>query len=213
MSWFGRKSEPAARELTHPRELQLGDMISFKDLPPVPTDLQGKDLEVTRIGGYQYSDEVVTEFTLTSATHDVVQLSVDEHDGDPRLSLSRTIPRQQVLKLFDEQAFGELWSEEYINLPIRADVDDLHSWYAPCYQQQSIEAVAFYYKRDLRISPPSDYGGEGEGEGDEMRYYEAISDDELYGLSVEVYDGGDTDVSLQVYIPLRMVSDLWALKA
>jgi len=182
----------------------VGDLITFKDLPPVPLDAQGKDFEVISVAAYQYSDGIVPEYTIKSGDDLALQLSLDTEDGE-RLCLSRTITRKQVLTLFDEATFAELWSDDYIDLEVVRDLPALRSWYAPHYTQSIIEGIAYYYARDMRTLLPSAY----EDDGIELHYHECESDDACFGLSVEVYEDGDTDVSLQVYLPMRMIAHLW----
>lgn len=201
--FFGNKKEP--RQLESVDQLQVGDIVSFKDRPPLPLDLQGKDFEVNRVEGYQYSSDNVNSFTLKSADNMVINLSLDDEDGESYLCISRTISRGKVLTLFDEEDFGELWGEQYPNLKVQEVPADLQGWVDELYRQEMKEGTAYFYNRDIRAEPPSDYEDDG---STELRYHECEGDSGNFGLSIEVYEDGDTDVSLQIYLTLDVIADL-----
>ncbi len=84
---FGGNDAP--RTLTDPVQLQVGDIVSFKQRRSLPDQLQGQQLEVTKVGAYQYSEtEITKELTLRSEDSKTYYLSVDDNDGDPLLCFS-----------------------------------------------------------------------------------------------------------------------------
>ena len=196
------KDKPEIRTLEKPQELQIGDIVSFKDLPPIPPDMQGQDFEVTKITGCEYRSGFTTDFIIKSAEGLVVALSIESDNGDDQLVLSRVINRKIVLSLFGEDNFSQLWDDEHIELITQAELPELAGWYTESYQQQVCEQEGFFYEQDTRKDVNAD-------DGLEFRYHECLSSDEQFGLTVEVYEDGDTEVSLQVYTPISMIQDMW----
>ena len=114
----GNKSGP--RTLTDPGQLQVGDIVAFKQRRSLPAELQGQQLEVTKVGGYQYSaTEITKELTLRSADNKSYYLSIDDNDGDPLLCFSIKLPESMVFTLFDEGEFSQLWGDDFVTLTVR----------------------------------------------------------------------------------------------
>ena len=198
----GDKSEP--RVLTEPSQLQVGDIIAFKQRRSLPDELQGQQLEVTKVGGYQYSEtEITKELTLRSEDNKTYYLSVDDNDGDPQLCFSIKLPEKSVLSLFDEDEFSELWGEEFITLRVKERPKELASWLADSYTQRIKESEAYYYNRDCGGEVPED------DDGEELRYHECVGDVDARSLSIEIWGDGGTDVSLVAHCPVDVIEDLW----
>jgi len=45
--------------------------------------------------------------------------------------------------------------------------------------------------------------------GEPFEYYFLLSNDETKGVEIEVFAGGETEVSLILYCGLEMIKDLW----
>jgi len=206
MGFLGFGKKESSRSLDSIEQLQIGDIVSFKDRPPLPVDVQGVDFQVTDVAGYQYSDGPVDEFTLKSAENFVLILSLEQDDGETSICLSRKIKRKQVLSLFDEDEFADLWEPDFVALSVQQVPDKLKTWVGQTYQQQQKNASAYFYDRDLREKPASDYEDSGSYA---LQYHECLTDDELYGISVEIFEDGETDVYLQCYLPTDVIDGLW----
>lgn len=197
----GDKSGP--RTLTDPSQLQAGDIVAFKERRSLPAELQGQQLEVTKVGGYQYSEtEITKELTLRSEDNKTYHLSIDDNDGDPLLCFSIKIPESLVLSIFDEDEFSELWGEDFITLTVKEKPAELANWLADSYTQRMKEGEAYYYNRDCGGVVPQD-------DGEELRYHECVGDVDSRYLSVEVWGDGDTDVSLVAFCPVDVIEEMW----
>ncbi len=200
---FGSNND-TLRSLTEPMQLRAGDIVAFKQRSSLPDELQGQQLEVTKVGGYQYSEsEITKELTLRSAENRTYYLSVDENDGDPLLCFSLKLPEAMVLTIFDEGEFSELWGEEFVTLSVKEKPAELAGWIADSYTQRMKEAEAYYYAYDCGNEVPED------DDGEELRYHECVGDQDSRHLSVEVWDDGDTDVSLVAVCPLDVIEGMW----
>ncbi len=200
--FFGGNDAP--RTLTDPVQLQVGDIVAFKQRRSLPNGLQGQQLEVTKVGGYQYAEtEVTKELTLRSEDNKTYYLSVDDNDGDPLLCFSVKVPESMVLTLFDEEEFSQLWGDDFVTLMVKEKPEELASWLADSYTQRMKEGEAYYYNHDCGGKVPED------DEGEELRYHECVGDVEGRYLSVEVWGDGDTDVSLVAICPGDVVEEMW----
>ncbi|HHJ20166.1 MAG TPA: hypothetical protein ENJ84_10165 [Gammaproteobacteria bacterium] len=207
LGFFKKSNEPAPRSLTQPSELEVGDIIQLKERRSLPDELQGKELEVTQVGTYQYASSVEKSCTLRSADNEVYYLSIDDNDGDPVLYFSVKIPRAAVLEIFDEDDFSELWGEDYVGMKVQHRPARYAAWLTDEYHQEIKEAEAYFYHRDCADQPPSDYVDD---DSDELRYHECEGlPDERFSCSVEIWGDGSTDVFLQVANPMDVIADMW----
>jgi len=199
---FGGNDSP--RTLTDPSQLQVGDIVAFKQRRSLPNELQGQQLEVTKVGGYQYSEtEITKELTLRSEDNKTYYLSVDDNDGDPLLCFSIKLPEPMLFTLFDEDEFSELWGDDFVTLAVKEKPAELAGWLSDTYTQRMKEGEAYYYNRDCGGVVPED------DEGEELRYHECVGDVDSRYLSVEVWGDGDTDVSLVAFCPVDVIEDMW----
>ncbi|MCU7816141.1 MAG: hypothetical protein KZQ89_15780 [Candidatus Thiodiazotropha sp. (ex Lucinoma kastoroae)] len=199
---FGGNSSP--RVLNDPGQLLVGDIVSLKQRRSLPDELQGEQLEVTKVGGYQYSaTEITKELTLRSADNKTYYLSVDDNDGDPLLCFSIKLPEPMVLTLFDEEEFSQLWGDDFVTLMVREKPEELLSWLADSYTQRMKEGEAYYYNHDCGGKIPEDDAGE------ELRYHECVGNLDARYLSVEIWGEGDTDVSLAALCPVDAIEEMW----
>lgn len=199
---FGGNNLP--RTLTAPDQLQVGDIIAFKQRRSLPVELQGEQFEVTKVGGYQYSaTEITKELTLRSADNKTYYLSVEDNDGAPLLSFSIKLPEPMVLTLFDEDEFSQLWGDDFVTLTVKEKPEELASWLADNYTQRMKEGEAYYYNHDCGGKIPED------DEGEELRYHECVGNVDARYLSVEVWGEGDTDVSLVALCSVDVIEEMW----
>ena len=203
---FGGKEEKL-RSLTRVAELEAGDIITLKYRNEIPEELQGKDLTVTAIGTYQYSSYTSTEFTLKTTEDKVFFLSEDDDDGEITLCFSRKSNRSEVLDLFEEEVFGLLWDEDEFPEIETREQSSLKGWTAECYRQTMKSGQGFFYNRDCRDEKLSTH--ESDDDGEEFQFHECEGSDDSFGLSVEIWEDGATDVYLQVYTNTDVVEQFY----
>ena len=201
---FSSKKDDSKRRLETPSQLAIGDIISLKYRESLPPDLREKTFEVTKVGTYEYASGASKEVVLKGEDNNLHFLSMDEEDGEISLCFSKKIPRQQVLALFDEQAFSELWEEDWTELTLQEQPEALNGWVCEQYTQTIKEQEAYYYERDTQGENLSEAD-----DGDELRYHECEGSDDHYGLNIEIWGDGSTDVFLQVYCPTDVIEEMW----
>ena len=205
--WFGRKDDKPARQLTHPQQLQVGDIIQLDDSFALPAQLRGQQLEVTQVNTYEYEHHRQPEWVLRGTGKELLFLAL-EKDDEEQLVFSIKIKRDQVDRLFDLDNFAELFDEPGNCVLTRTgELDELSGWYADTYRQDEFARFGYFHQRDFRAKAPSRY--DGEDQGDPFELYGLTSDDERHAIEVEVYEGGETDVTLCLYRPLSDIRSYW----
>ena len=122
------------------------------------------------------------------------------------LCLSHDVPRKDVLRLFDEAAFGALWDDDFAHLEIAEQIDAYAGWFGAGYVQTKRWAEGYFYDRDCRGEDLSVYQDD---DGEELRYHACEDSTGRFGLCVEVWSDGDTDVSLDVDCPQDVIESMW----
>lgn len=201
---FG-KDAAAGRSLDSAEDLQSGDLVTFKHRLTLPGDIQGQTFEVSAIGTYEYEDGLYPQLTLDGAEAGRIYLSFKA--GDAReFTLSRDVPRKDVLRLFDEAAFSGLWEDDFAELELATRLDAYEGWLGETYSQTKKWAEGYFYERDCRGETLSDYADES---SEELRYHECEDASGRFGLTVDVWADGDTEVSLDVHCPADVVESMW----
>lgn len=209
-SIFGKKAEPT-RELTHPSQLNIGDMISLDDSFALPAQLRGQQLRVEAVHTYEYERSQQSEWQLKGFGAETIYLSI-EQDDETHLAFSLKISRRDVEALFDLDAFGQLFEEpgkaELTVQEIPAELSSrLEQWLGKQYHQVSFADFGYFHREDYRgQKPPQDADG---ATGEPFECYQLLDEDESRAVDVEVYEGGDTDVVLTIYRPLSDIREYW----
>ncbi|AVV85455.1 DUF4178 domain-containing protein [Shewanella putrefaciens] len=212
-SIFGTKTPPQ-RELNHPSQLNVGDMISIDDSFALPTQLRGQQLKVEAVNTYEFERNQQAEWVLKGHGSDTIYLSIEE-DDETYLALSIKITRNQVEQIFDLEQFSTLFDEPgHAELTTQALSTDnaaqLEQWLGKQYHQVTFAAFGYFHREDYRgLKPPQDANG---NTGEPFEYYLLLNDDESRAIEIEVYEGGDTDVVLTLYRPLTDIREYWPSK-
>ncbi|WP_341501889.1 hypothetical protein [Gallaecimonas sp. GXIMD4217] len=196
--WFGNKAAPE-RQIQRPQELQVGDMIQLTDSFALPGELRGKMLQVTEVNTQEFEREHGPEFILKGDQPGLLYLTLDQ-DDETWLCFSKRISREQVDALFGLEAFGALFEEPgEAQLEARA-LPALDGWHGDHYVQDAFAQMGYFHRQDYRGGQPPAH--EGRDAGEPFEYYGLGSADERYRVEVEVYEDGETDVSLTLVRPL-----------
>lgn len=201
---FGRDAE-AGRTLAGPADLRVGDLLTFKHRLSLPPEVQGGTFEVSRVGTYQYEDGIHPQLTLDGAETGRLYLSFKASDA-AEISLAKTAPRKDVRRLFAEDAFGALWEEDFAELEVVEQLDGYDGWLAESYSQVKKWAEGYFYDRDCRGEDLSRFQDD---DAEELRCHECEDATGAYGLSVEVWADGETEVSLEVNCPAEVIESMW----
>ncbi len=200
----GDDSANSVRKLTHPRDLQPGDIIKFRYLPQA--EISNKQFELVEVNTYDFKDRNLTEFVLQGDMPENIYLTVDETGDVPHLAICQKINRDLVEQLFDIDEFALLFDDESNNIIHRQkELPQLEGWTAPSYQQEIFSERGYFYKGDYRHKmTPQD-----EEQDEDFDYYLAIDDSRQYVIEAEVYSGGETDVLITVWRPLTDIEEMW----
>ncbi len=199
---FSSKEKDVVRNISSASDLLIGDIITFKPRSELPKSLQGVDAEVMGLGCYEYRDEQEREFTMKTIDGDVFFLALIDDDGERYLSLSKKILANNVSKLFDEHDFSEIFDEVVFAKSLRLQSDPsekLMGWLDDDYNQTVKAKQGFYHPN---LPKPS-----GTGQEFLSHYCEAGNDD--YGLQIEIWQDGETDVFVNCNCAEDVIQDFW----
>ena len=203
-SLFGSKP-PAARTLEHARDLQTGDMIQLDDSFSLPKDLRGVMFTVDGISTCEYEHSRQAVFTLQGENGETRYLSIENDSGTEQLAFSRPITREQVGQLFDLDQFAEVFGEgNGTRLQRQQAPADLADWSDDAYvEEEDAEPAYLHENSDYRQSAPPANSGES------YQAYWLENDQGTHAIEIEVYESGETDVSLVRLEPLHRIRELW----
>ena len=202
---FSKGDANEARSLESPADLAAGDLVTFKHRLALPGDVQGQTFEVSSVGAYEFEDGLYPQLTLDGAESGRIFLSFKAGDVT-ELCLSREVPRRDVLRLFDEDAFSALWDEGFADLQVASRLDAYDGWLADAYSQVKKWAEGYYHSRDRRGETLSQYADD---DSEELRYHECEDATGRFGITVEVWSDGETEVTLDVNVAPDVVDAMF----
>nr|VFK52929.1 MAG: hypothetical protein BECKTUN1418F_GA0071002_10157 [Candidatus Kentron sp. TUN]VFK53495.1 MAG: hypothetical protein BECKTUN1418E_GA0071001_10178 [Candidatus Kentron sp. TUN] len=201
-----KDTEDTPRVLEHPGDLQLGDIVKFGFAGQggiSNQSLRVEDINTCDLGGEKHKK---TLFTLQGTDSHMRLAVVDQGQGE-RVEIGTAVFPEDVERIFDMDAFIDLLDPETGVHHILERIKEpkrLTGWIGPVYRQEAGHN-AYYHTGDYRYRQLPD----SEEEGDAFSYYLLVSDDRQFGLEVQVYDGGRTDVYLLVYLAVSKIEELW----
>lgn len=203
MGWFqktfGKKEERPA--LTHPADLRKGDLITFAVTPLDVLSMAQATVEAVQTLDYGEGEE---RSFLLRVNNLAIGLSIPEdEEGMASLQISRKLKREEVLTLFDGDAFGAVFEEGAAPaLVVQACPDGLTQWIDPESYRETVDCLtAIFYEADRKMGET--------GYPTNFDYYELVGKDSDFRIEIEVYDGGDTEVYACRRIPLHSIDSLW----
>jgi hypothetical protein len=206
-NFFKSKKEAPARQLSEPSQLKVGDMLSIIDSFAYPQWLKGQTLRVTAVNTYQYQHSADYEMVLESNSGQVVFLQIEQEDGEQWANFSIKIQRDDVDEIFTLDEFARIFDEEALTDISVANVPERFSHFlAKHYVQSEAPFIAYFHNRDYREQPLPQYEQAG-SEPCEMICLSSDSGD--HSISIEIWDGGETDVSLTLTRPVSDIVELF----
>ncbi|NQZ05650.1 MAG: DUF4178 domain-containing protein [Algicola sp.] len=204
--FFKKKAEPV-RVLEHPKDLKKGDMLQMIDSFALPPQLKGQTLHLIDVNTYQYEYETEYEYVLKGDTGGSIFLVVENNDGEEFANFSIKIQRSEVEALFDLDQFAEIFdSDDLVTIKRINDVDGFERWTTTSYVQESHPSTGYYYEEDYRgRTVPKDV----EDGGEPVECINLSSPDDNFSVNIEVWDDGETDISLTLTRPLSDIVDLF----
>lgn len=194
----------AARVLEKPEDLEIGDIITFRFLPQAT--LSGKNFQVTAIHTLDFKQGEFTHFTLQGENSQPIDLTWHENEGEILLAIRQKITRETVDTLFGLEAFSAIFEEEsFVNLARYGKVADLEGWLADNYYKSIDCRKGYLHAGDYREHELPHFEDESEG----LDYYLLLDKTEAFGVEVEVYNDGESDVYIMLYCPLSVIESMW----
>lgn len=206
-----KEKKPVARQLEHPSNLLMGDMVEFALMSQA--GLTNKSFQVSKIwtldmGGNRHKriyfqlDDTETNIRLRVVDKDTVELGLEVYP-------------ETLLEVFSEADIATILDPDSgVNHRLKAKISMidlpqiLAGWVVKKYRQEGFE-LAYRYEYDYRNKAlPEHIDGCEEG----CDFAWLISDDRQHALEFRVFDGGRTEAHLCAYIPLRKIDALWPAK-
>ncbi len=205
-NWF-KKSKDEVRKLNHPRDLQKGDMLTFKPRSIVPKNLQEQTLTVEQVQAYQYSEGLVPEFVLRTTKGETFTAQIAEEEEGEYLILAKKLSHVQVVSVFKQDEFGEVFGDNFAQVTVNqgAVTEEIAPWIGEKYFQTVKEGVGFFYNEDRREKGVSDYVDDSE----ELRFHECEGSPDHFSLNIEIWEDGSTDVYAELSLPLNVIEEMW----
>ncbi len=204
---FGKKDEPQ-RQINHPSQLMVGDIIEITDSFALPDNLRKKQFRISAINSYEYEHHIETEWVLVGEDETEIFLSL-EIDDKTELKFSLKISPVDVETLFDLEQFATVFDEPgKAELTRQQDTALTTGWTSEYYYQSLFAKVGYFHRnKDSRSEKLSPYEGEDQGEPFEL--YTLYDHEQVRGIDIEVWEDGDTDVCLTLYRPLTDIVDMY----
>lgn len=205
--FFKSKKKVPQRQLTHPSELMVGDMLTLIDSFAYPQWLKGKTLSVIDVQTYQYQHSADYELVLESESGKVVFLQTERDDGKEFAHFSVKIQRHEVDEIFTLDAFARIFDEADLSSLNTVSQPDAYSHFlASSYRQNEAPYVCYFHEKDYRNVALPRYQDES---GEPCEVICLVSDDETNSINIEIWEGGETEVSLTLTRPISDIIDLF----
>ena len=206
-----KNKEAAARNLDHPSDLLLGDMVEFALM--AQADLSNRTFQVDKIWTLDLGgDSKKRIYCQLNDVNDNIRLRMLDKDT---VELGLEIYPEILLDVFEEGDIATILDPDTgvnhhlkMNVALNDAPKELTGWLAESYRQEGFE-MAYRYEDDYRNKNLPESEDEGE-EGCDFAWL--ISDDREHALEFRVFDGGRTEVYFCAHIPLRKIEALWAAK-
>jgi hypothetical protein len=203
---FSNKETPRVRRLSHPRDLQKGDIIKFRFLDQEA--LSGQTFEIAIVNTYLYGNLCYPELVLKDREGQLLYLMVEEEDGDEYLALSKKIPKAQVfdfltedqLLLFKEGKPGQ-------KISIATPPDDFSQWLSSGYIKSDSNIKGAFIKGDARFLSDAEISRR-----EHFTSHTAEDSSEEFCLELEIYESGEQELCVTVYHDIEAIEEMWPSK-
>jgi hypothetical protein len=202
----GDDKSPPSHVIESPKDLKPGDMVKmeFTDQSLV----SGQTLKVSEQVFYDVSAvESCKTVSIMEGADRRVLISSSSVNPDRPLELAISILPEEVFKIFKRKKFIAIFEEpdnadHRISLKKDVELNEFQGFVGDSYFQERTNE-AYRSTKDCRDGAliDSDWAG--------FDYKLMVSDDRHYGVRIEVFDGGRTDVYLIAYLSLTKIEEYW----
>jgi hypothetical protein len=201
------KSTSEPRKLSQVNQLLAGDIIVLTDSFALPESLRKQEFQVKAVNSYEFERNTQTEWALMGENNTEIFLSLAV-DDTTELKFSLKIAHEDVETLFNLEHFGEVFDEPgQAFLDKQSDTSLTSGWSSDQYQQNVFAKVGYFHRKDHRNENLSSY--EGSDAGEQFELYALFNEDQSYGIDIEVWQDGDTEVCLTLFRPLSDIVDMY----
>jgi hypothetical protein len=203
-SLFGSgDNEPKARRLSHPRDLRAGDIIKFRYIDQ--SDVSGKEFEVSQINTYIYGDLCYPELVLKDRSGNIIYMMVEEEDGEEYLALSKKVDKAKINDLIAPNDMTAIQAKgNGTSVTVATKPEGFEEWLVDNYREVDDNVRGAFVKGDAR------YLSNEEINRQERFSSHVLEDaDGEYALEVEVYETGETELSVTVYQDINEIEEMW----
>lgn len=198
--------ETPPRQLLHPNDLQVGDIIKFGFA--AQAGISNEECMVSKILTYDLGGESKqqTVFIIENEQGNFT-LAVIKDKNEESLEIGLSVLPDVVEQVFCIDDFADMLEPDTgVNHVLKriGEPNLVEGWTSEIYRQEAGHQ-AYRYQADYRQKLMPDDASIGDG----FDYNKLISDDRNFALLVEVYDGGKTDVYLQVRLSLSKIEEMW----
>jgi hypothetical protein len=195
------KSKP--RKLPHPRDLRIGDIVKFQYIDQ--SDVSGKEFEVSQINTYLYDDLCYPELVLKDRSSNIIYLMVEEEDGDEYLALSKKVSKTQMSEIISHEDMSRILKQgSGIKIGIITKPLGFESWLTDNYRVVDNNIIGSFVKGDARYLSSEEINRQ-----EHFTSYILENSDNEYGLEIEVYKTGETELSVTVYHDIEGIEEMW----
>ena len=199
--------EKPQRAVKSVQDLRVNDVIVMSDSFGLPSQLRDQQFQVTAINTYEFENKNQLEWVLTGGSDIQLFLSL-EQDDVTELKFSLKIEHEDVESLFDLDDFSTLFDEPgQAQLTKQQDTQHSDGWSSDHYQQHVFAQVGYFHRKDHRSQSLSQF--EGKDSGEQFELYVLYDDEQSFGIDVEVWQDGDTDIFLTLFRPLTDIVDMY----
>ncbi|MBT4921573.1 MAG: hypothetical protein HON23_00995 [Rickettsiales bacterium] len=197
---FGAKTKPI-RNLSHPKDLQVGDIIKFKFLSQ--EDLSGKTFGISQINTYVYDNEFYPEYVLKDTSSNIIYLMVEEEDGEGYLALSKKITKSKISDILPQEQLEKILKKGIgTKVKVGSRPEGLEDWLVDSYTETDDNVKGSYIKGDARVSGSSH-------NAQTFKSHTLVDKSDTYALEIEVYSSNEIELSATIYHDLSEIEEMW----
>jgi hypothetical protein len=199
--WKPVKKIPPQEKLQE-SQLQIGSSIGFGFVPQAL--LSGRRLSVSAVNTYQFGIETLTSFVLSQDRDPSVSMIIAESEGEQYLAISRRVPLEERLKLFDTFELENILTKpDATRLYCKDNVAEFKAWLVGSYKREIQGLKGRIYKGDYRKLPLP-----ATSEGQEFEYTLLVSDSNEHAIEIEKYTDGRIEVYATIYRRINDVGEI-----
>ncbi|MDA9817843.1 hypothetical protein N9C35_02245 [Flavobacteriaceae bacterium] len=188
---FGNK-KPEIRKLSHPRDLQEGDIIKLSFLDQ--DDISGQEFQISQVNNYLYDGISYPELILKGKSSKPISMMVEEEDGEEYLAFSKKLSKSQAVNLLGEDLDKIIKKGTGFKISITNKPEALEQWLANKYSKTEDNVKGSFVKGNISENFTS--------------YLLTDSSDE-YALEIEKYDSNEIEVSVTIYHDFTAIEEMW----